>query len=80
MAIVPSVVRLSRKGIAVAGLVQGTKPLGGWVRVVWDPRRYLPPHGESFLKILVEYTRHSYPGHHLRLTREVGRPGNHSGT
>jgi DNA-binding transcriptional LysR family regulator len=74
VAIVPSVVRLSRTGIAVAGLAQGRQPLGGWVRVVWDPRRYLPPHGESFLRILVEYTRHSYPGHHLRLTREVRRP------
>ena len=74
VAIVPSVVTLNRTGIAVAGLVQGAQPLGGWVRVVWDPRRYLPPHGESFLKTLVEYTRHSYPGHQLRLTREVRRP------
>jgi DNA-binding transcriptional LysR family regulator len=76
VAIVPSVVRLSRTGISVAGLVEGTRrPLGGWVRVVWDPRRYLPPHGESFLRILVECMRHSYPGHHLKLTREVRRPG-----
>ncbi len=75
VAIVPSVVRLSQTGISVAGLVEGTRrPLGGWVRVVWDPRRYLPPHGESFLTILVEYMRHSYPGHHLKLTREVRRP------
>ncbi len=76
VAIVPSVVRLSRTGISVAGLVEGTRrPLGGWVRVVWDPRRYLPPHGESFLRILVECMRHSYPGHHLKLTRDVRRPG-----
>jgi LysR family transcriptional regulator, cyn operon transcriptional activator len=75
VAIVPSTVRLSRTGISVAGLVDGTRrPLGGWVRVVWDPRRYLPPHGESFLTILVESMRHSYPGHHLKLTREVRRP------
>jgi len=74
VAIVPSVVPLNRAGIAVAGLVRGTQPLGGWVRAVWDPRRYLPPHGESFLRILVAYTRRSYPGHRLKLTREVRRP------
>ena len=74
VAIVPSVVPLNRAGIAVAGLVRGTQPLGGWVRAVWDPRRYLPPHGESFLKTLVAYMRHSYPGHRLRLTREIRRP------
>ncbi len=74
VAIVPSVIPLDRAGIAVAGLVRGTQPLGGWARAVWDPRRYLPPHGESFLRILVAYTRHSYPGHRLKLTREVRRP------
>jgi len=75
VAIVPSAVSFSRTGFAVAGLVEGRRPLGAWVRVVWDPRRYLPPHGESFLTILVEYMRRSYPGHHLKLTREVPRPG-----
>ena len=75
VAIVPSVVRLPRTGLAIAGLVDGTRPLGAWVRVVWDPRRYLPPYGESFLTMLVEHMRHSYPGHHLKLTREVRRPG-----
>jgi DNA-binding transcriptional LysR family regulator len=75
VAIVPSVVRLSRTGMAVAGVLDGTRPLGGWARVVWDPRRYLPPHGESFLTILVECMRRAYPGHHLELTREIRRPG-----
>jgi len=80
VAIVPSVVTLNRVGIAVVGLMRGRRPLGGWVRVVWDPRRYLPPHGESFIRILVEYTRRSYPGHHFRLTRQVPRPaGSRSG-
>jgi DNA-binding transcriptional LysR family regulator len=74
VAIVPSVVTLNRADIAVAGLVQDGQPLGGWVRAVWDPRRYLPPHGESFITILVEHMRRSYPGHNLRLTREVRRP------
>ena len=74
VAIVPSMIPLNRAGIAIAGLVRGTQPLGGWARAVWDPRRYLPAHGESFLRVLVAYTRRSYSGHRLKLTREVRRP------
>ncbi len=74
VAIIPSVVALNRTGIAVAGLVRDGQPLGMWARAVWDPRRYLPPHGESFISVLISCMRRSYPGHHLRLTREVRRP------
>jgi DNA-binding transcriptional LysR family regulator len=74
IAIVPSVVALNRTGIAVAGLVRNGRPLGMWTRAVWDPRRHLPPYGETFLRVLVDYTRRSYPGHRLRLTREIRRP------
>ena len=44
---------LARPDIAIVGLVRGTQPLGAWVRALWDPRRYRPPHGETFLQILV---------------------------
>ena len=74
IAIVPSVVALNRSGIAVAGLVRNGRPLGMWARVVWDPRRHFPLYGERFVRVLVDYTWRSYPGHRLRLTREVRRP------
>jgi LysR family transcriptional regulator, cyn operon transcriptional activator len=74
IAIVPSVVALNRPAIAVAGLVRNGQPLGMWARAVWDPRRHFPPYAEAFLKVLVDYTRRSYPGHRLRLAREVRRP------
>jgi DNA-binding transcriptional LysR family regulator len=74
IAIVPSVVAFNRVETATAGLVGNGQPLGTWVRAVWDPRRYLPPYGETFLRVLVNYTRRSYPGHRLSLTREVRRP------
>ncbi len=74
VAIVPSVVALNRTGIAVAGLARDGQPLGTWARAVWDPRRYLPPHGEAFISVLVNCMKRSYPGHHLRLTGEVRRP------
>src|SRR3989442_465773 len=74
IAIVPSVVTLSGAAIAVAGLVRNGRPLGTWTYAVWDTRRHLPLYAASFLKTLVECTRHSYPGHRLGLTREVRRP------
>ena len=73
VAIVPSVVRVSG-AVAVAGLVRNGHPLGLWAQAVWDPRRHLPAYAAGFLRTLIEYTHHSYPGHHLRLTREVRRP------
>jgi|FEC22Drversion2_1045045.scaffolds.fasta_scaffold01640_1 DNA-binding transcriptional LysR family regulator len=74
VAIVPSVVTLNRLGIAVAGLTHNTRPLGVWARAVWDARRHLPHYAESFVQVLVDYTRRSYPGHRLSLTREIPRP------
>jgi DNA-binding transcriptional LysR family regulator len=74
IAIVPSVVALDRPGIAIAGLTHNRRPLGVWARAVWDARRHLPPYGESFLDVLVDYTRRSYPGYRLKLTREIRRP------
>jgi DNA-binding transcriptional LysR family regulator len=73
IAIVPSVVTL-RGAVAVAGLVRNGRPLGLWAQAVWDPRRHLPAYAAGFLQTLIENTRRSYPGHHLRLTREVRRP------
>jgi DNA-binding transcriptional LysR family regulator len=73
IAIVPSVVRLSG-ALAMAGLARDGRALGLWAQAVWDPRRHLPAYATSFLRTLIEYTRDSYPGHHLRLTREVRRP------
>jgi DNA-binding transcriptional LysR family regulator len=73
IAIVPSVVRLSG-AVAVAGLRRDGRALGLWAQAVWDPRRHLPAYATGFLQALIEHTRHSYPGHDLRLTREVRRP------
>jgi DNA-binding transcriptional LysR family regulator len=74
IAIVPSVVALARTRVAVVGLVHDGPPLGNWVRVVWDPRRYLPPYGEAFVETLVRCMKRSFPGHTLGVTRGLERP------
>jgi DNA-binding transcriptional LysR family regulator len=74
IAIIPSVVALARTRVAIVGLVHNGRPLGLWGRVVWDPRRYLPPYAETFVETLARYTKRSFPGHRLRVTRGVERP------
>jgi DNA-binding transcriptional LysR family regulator len=72
--IVPSVVVLDGKRVAVVGLAHEGRPLGFWVRVAWDPRRYLPPYGEAFVETLVRCMKRSFPGHALGVTRGVALP------
>jgi len=74
IAIVPSVVVLERKRVAIVGLVHDGRPLGFWIRVAWDPRRYLPPYGEAFVETLVRCMKRSFPGHTLGVTRGVEVP------
>jgi DNA-binding transcriptional LysR family regulator len=74
IAILPSAVRLDHTRVAIAGLVHEGRPLGQWALVVWDPDRYLPTYAVAFIETLARYTRASYPGHRLSLTRAIPRP------
>ena len=74
IAIVPSVVPLTRSRVAIVGLLHQGRPLGSWGLVAWHPQRYLAPYAEAFIDTLVRCTRRSYPGHALRVTRGVERP------
>jgi DNA-binding transcriptional LysR family regulator len=75
IAIVPSVVRLDASRVAIAGMLDGSRPFGSWNHAGWDPRRYLPTYARGFIEVLKDYTKTSYPGHQLGdLTRAVPRP------
>jgi DNA-binding transcriptional LysR family regulator len=75
IAIVPSSVRLNASRVAIAGMVDGARPLGSWAHAVWDSRRYLPTYARSFIEVVADYAKNSYPGHRLGdLTRVVPRP------
>ena len=74
IAIVPSSVRLDTSRVDIAGMLDGSRPLGSWAHVVWDSRRYLPTYASGFIEVLEDYTETSYPGHQLSdLTRTVPR-------
>jgi DNA-binding transcriptional LysR family regulator len=74
IAILPSVVRLDRARVAIAGMLHDGRPLGLWSRVVWDSDRYLPTHAGAFIEILAGYMGRAYPGHGLGLARAIPRP------
>jgi len=63
VAIVPSAVRLEVSRVAIAGMLDGSRPLGSWAHVIWDSRRYLPTYASGFIEVLEDYTETSYPGH-----------------
>jgi LysR family nitrogen assimilation transcriptional regulator len=69
-----SMLGMAAPPLHVAGLVRDGRPLGSWSGAVWDPRRHMPPHAEIFLDLLARYTARRYPGHRLKVTREVPRP------
>lgn len=72
VAIVPSVVRLGASRVAIAGMLDGARPLGSWSHAVWDARRYLPTYARGFIEVVQDYCKTSYPGHQLNdLTRAV---------
>jgi DNA-binding transcriptional LysR family regulator len=57
VAIVPSNVRIPRDGLRVVPLVQRGAPIGRWLSLAWDPRRFLAPYAKDFVEELVSYTR-----------------------
>jgi DNA-binding transcriptional LysR family regulator len=54
IAIVPSNVRIPR-GLRALPLVQRGAPIGRWLGIGWDPRRFLAPYAEQFVDELVAY-------------------------
>ncbi len=57
VAIVPSNVRLTDPGLRILPLLQGGAPIGRWVNIVWDPRRFLAPYAEQFVDELIIHAR-----------------------
>ena len=73
IAVVPTNVRIARTRVRVAPVLIGGRPLGGWMGINWDPRRFLPPYAESFIEELVASTARSYPGREFRLALPLPR-------
>jgi len=57
IAIVASTVRIPRGRVRVVPLVQRGAPIGRWLSIAWDPRRFLAPFAEQFVEELVAHSK-----------------------
>jgi LysR family transcriptional regulator, cyn operon transcriptional activator len=62
VAIIPSTVRVPHGRIRALPVVQRGAPLGRWLRVSWDPQRFLAPYTEQFVQELVADCERAFPG------------------
>ena len=57
IAIVPSNSRIPRGGLRAVPILRRGEPIGRWLGISWDPRRFLAPYGEQFVDELSAYAR-----------------------
>jgi LysR family transcriptional regulator, cyn operon transcriptional activator len=57
VAIIPSNVRIPPGKLSVTPLVQRGAPIGRWLTIAWDPRRFLTPYAEQFVEEVVDHVR-----------------------
>ena len=62
VAIVPSTVRVPRGRIRAMPIIQRGAALGRWLRIAWDPQRFLAPYAEQFVKELMADCQRVFPG------------------
>jgi LysR family transcriptional regulator, cyn operon transcriptional activator len=65
VAIVPSNVSIPRDGVKVIPLTYRGTPIGRWVFVAWDRRRFVPFFARQFIEELAAHARRNYPGRDL---------------
>lgn len=81
IAIVPSNVRIPPAGLWAVPLVQRGVPIGRWLNLAWDPRRFLASYAEQFVDELVVYVRRASPRRGApRGVPPLPRPNNASGS
>jgi DNA-binding transcriptional LysR family regulator len=65
IAVVPSTVDVPQGRVRAIGLLQRGAAVGRWLRVAWDPQRFLAPYARRFVDELVPYCRRTHPGREL---------------
>lgn len=62
IAVIPSNTRIADRSLRALSILQRGAPIGRWVSVAWDPRRFLAPYAERFVDQLVPYASRAYSG------------------
>jgi DNA-binding transcriptional LysR family regulator len=65
VAIVPSNVSIPRKGVKAMSVTYRGTPIGRWVLVAWDSRRFFPSFAQHFVNELVAHVNRDYPNREL---------------
>jgi LysR family transcriptional regulator, cyn operon transcriptional activator len=80
VAVVPSTVLIPREHVRGIPLTLRGAAIGRWLRLVWEPERFLAAYAETFISELVDYCRRSYPGHEFsRHAPQIPRPKESTG-
>lgn len=74
VAILPSNVRIPQGRLSVVPLVQRGAPIGRWLTIAWDPRRFLTPYAEQFVEEVVDYARTRPQPRFIRHAPSLPRP------
>jgi LysR family cyn operon transcriptional activator len=61
VAIIPSTVRVPRGRVRAMSILQRGDVLGRWLRIGWDPERFLAPYAEQFVEQLAAECQHAFP-------------------
>lgn len=64
-AILPSNVSIPRQGVKAVPVTYRGKPIGRWLLVAWDRRRFFPAFARYFVDELVAHTHNDFPGREL---------------
>jgi LysR family cyn operon transcriptional activator len=65
VAIVPSNVSIPREAVKAIPVTYRGPPIGRWVFIAWDRRRFFPSFARYFVDELAVHTHRSYPGRNL---------------
>jgi len=75
IAVIPSMVQISRVGVRVAVVVHRGVPIGRWAVAAWDPHRFFARFALQFVEELVAYCELGYPGREfLRRAPQLPKP------
>jgi LysR family transcriptional regulator, cyn operon transcriptional activator len=62
VAVIPSTVAVPRTRVRAMSIVQRGAVLGRWLRIAWDPVRFLAPYAQQFVELLAADCERTFPG------------------
>jgi DNA-binding transcriptional LysR family regulator len=74
VAIVPSVVSMSKRLVKTLPLLAAGKSLGRWLAIAWNAERSQPSYLAEFAEVLAEAMTRDYPGREYRFAPDIQRP------